>query len=89
MGAAEPACCPQHGAGGGDELEGGGIHRYKGDHGIAGAVLMGIQLLQLPHGGKAQGSGGIAQTQQIGGKIHADGLHSGAAPAAPWGTATG
>ena len=40
---------------------------------------MGIQLLQLPHGGKTQGSSGIAQTQQIGGKIHADGLHSGAA----------
>ena len=40
---------------------------------------MGVQLLQLPHSGKAQGSGGIAQAQQIGGKIHADGLHGGAA----------
>ena len=40
---------------------------------------MRVQLLQLPHGGKAQGGSSIAQTQQIGGKIHADGLHGRAA----------
>ena len=63
MGAAEPACCRSTAQ----------VVGMSWREAVFIATKVTMALLAT------QGSSGIAQTQQIGGKIHADGLHGGAA----------
>ena len=64
---------------GGEDGDAGGVERQEQHHGVAGGALQRVQRVQLFHGADAEGRGGVAETQQIGGDIHHNGAHGGVA----------
>ncbi len=63
----------------GDQGESGGIEGEESDHGIAGGLLVRIQLLQVVHGFEAERGGAVAEAEHVGGEVHDHGAEGGVA----------
>lgn len=61
----------------GDQGEGGGIEGQEGDHGVAGGLLVGIELLEVVHGLESEGRGAVAKAEHVGGEVHDHGAEGG------------
>ncbi len=49
------------------------VHRQQHAHGVGRDAGIGVEALELLHGAKAEGRGGVVQAQQIGREVHGDG----------------
>ena len=63
----------------GDQGEGGGVEREERDHGVAGGLLVRIELLEVVHGFEAERGGAVAEAEHVGGEVHDHGAEGGVA----------
>jgi hypothetical protein len=61
----------------GDQGKGGGVEGQEGDHGVAGGLLVRIELLQVVHGFEAERGGAVAEAEHVRRKVHDHGAEGG------------
>ena len=61
----------------GDQGEGGGVESEERDHGVAGGLLVRIELLEVVHGFEAERGGAVAEAEHVGGEVHDHGAEGG------------
>ena len=63
--------------GGRDQLDGTGIDRQEGAHGVGRRSGTGVERLQSLHGFQAEGCGGVTEAEHVGGDVHHHRSHGG------------
>lgn len=61
----------------GDQGKGGGVECQEGDHGVAGGLLVRIELLQVVHGFEAERGGAVAEAEHVRSEVHDHGAEGG------------